>query len=245
MAVSHAVFIWNHAPDPSTGLSPADLFTRTRWPQSRFHDLHVWGCPVYVLNKTISDGKKIPRWKPRSQRMVYMGRSPTHASSVPLVLNPATGSIIPQFHVVFDDWFATVPSDEAELPDFTSPTWSKIFGESRFQYYFDDDHDTVTTDSAIINAQAAETSASTSDLVETAMQSTPLHSTVPLPVPPSIPATLPPSSSLVPTTSSLRGNNDESQNSNGESQKSSSGHSPIQRENTMKSSTTTPSIIQR
>ena len=61
MAVSHAVYVWNHAPDPSTGLSPADLFTKTRWPHSRFHDLHVWGCPVYVLDKTISDGKKIPR----------------------------------------------------------------------------------------------------------------------------------------------------------------------------------------
>ena len=60
MAVSHVVFLWNHLPGLETGLSPSDLFTKSRWPQQRFHDLHVWGCPVYVLNKTISDGSLVP-----------------------------------------------------------------------------------------------------------------------------------------------------------------------------------------
>ena len=69
MAVTHAVFLWNHVPSLTTGLSPHDIFTKTRWPQQRFHDLHVWGSPVYVLNKTISDGMKIPKWQPRSSRM--------------------------------------------------------------------------------------------------------------------------------------------------------------------------------
>ena len=39
-----------------------------------------------------------------------MGLSPDHASSIPLVLNLDTGAIIPQLHVVFDDWFTTVTS---------------------------------------------------------------------------------------------------------------------------------------
>ena len=64
MAVSHACFLWNHVPDPTTGLSPHDVFVRSRWPTRRFHDLHVWGCPIYVLDKAIQDGRKIPRWKP-------------------------------------------------------------------------------------------------------------------------------------------------------------------------------------
>ena len=42
-----------------------------------------------------------------SYRMVYMDRSPTCTSSVPLVFNAATGSIIPQFHIVVDNWFTT------------------------------------------------------------------------------------------------------------------------------------------
>jgi hypothetical protein len=138
MAVAHATYLWNHVPDIATGLSPADLFTKTRWPQHRFHDLHVWGCPAYVLDKSIADGMKIPKWKPRSQRCVYLGKSPKHASNVPLVLNPATGAITGQFHVVLDDWFATVGSDCTILPDFNSDEWKKLFGESSFQYLEDD-----------------------------------------------------------------------------------------------------------
>ena len=95
MAVAHAVYIWNHVPNPSTGLSPADLFTKTRWKLWQFLDLHVFGCPTYVLDSKLSDGKKLPRWSPRSIWCMYLGRSPTHASTVPLVLNHSTGFITP------------------------------------------------------------------------------------------------------------------------------------------------------
>jgi hypothetical protein len=88
MAVVHACFLFNHVLYPSTGLSPADIFSKTHWPQKWFHDLHVWGCPVNVLDKSIQDGKKIPKWQPQSHQSVYsMGVSPSHATSVPLVLN--------------------------------------------------------------------------------------------------------------------------------------------------------------
>ena len=42
MAIDHAVFIHNHMPDPRTGLSPMDKFSRQRWPHSKFHDIHVF-----------------------------------------------------------------------------------------------------------------------------------------------------------------------------------------------------------
>jgi hypothetical protein len=35
---------------------------------------------------------------------------PSHASNVAVVLNPRTGHVSPQFHVVFDDDFTTVPN---------------------------------------------------------------------------------------------------------------------------------------
>ena len=163
MAVTHAVFLWNHIPDLTTGLSPSDLFTKSRWPQQRFHDLHVWGCPVYVLNKTISDGKKIPKWQPRSTRMKYMGLSPKHASSVPLVLNPSTGYLSPQFHAVFDNWFATVSATADQLPDFTSNEWAKMFGESSYQYPLDDDDLAELQSSTADMDQADATAAARSD----------------------------------------------------------------------------------
>jgi len=47
---------------------------------------------------------------------------------VPLVLNPATGSITTQWNVVFDGWFATISSSEQDLPDFNVEDWSNMFG---------------------------------------------------------------------------------------------------------------------
>jgi hypothetical protein len=88
----------------------------------------VWGCPVYVLEKKISDGAKIPRWKPRSTRQINVGFSEKHASTVPLVLNIDSGYITAQFHVLFDDWFSTIATSVENLPDFNSNTWVKLFG---------------------------------------------------------------------------------------------------------------------
>ena len=40
---------------------------------------------------------------------IYLGPSCVHVSNVHLALNPRTGHVSPQFHVVFDDAFSTVP----------------------------------------------------------------------------------------------------------------------------------------
>ena len=141
MAVQHAVFLHNHMPNEQTGISPHDIFTRSRWEQRKFHDLHVWGCPVHCLEKDMHDGKKLPRWKPRSHRTMNMGLSAKHASTVPLVLNLDSGCINSQFNVVFDDWFATVAASMESLPDLNSPEWSQMFGDSTFQFRFDDEDD--------------------------------------------------------------------------------------------------------
>ena len=62
-----------------------------------------------------------------------------HASTVPLVLYPDSKEITAAFHVVFDDWFATVPVPEGQtlLPKL----WSHLFGDSWYQYVFNDDED--------------------------------------------------------------------------------------------------------
>ena len=67
-----------------------------------------------------------------------MGISEQHSSTVPLVLSTATGSITPQFHVVFDDWFATVSAEQEDIPDFSSKEWNKMFGDSVYQYVTDE-----------------------------------------------------------------------------------------------------------
>ena len=109
MAVSYATHLYNHLPNEQ-GICPADLFTGSTVPRHRLRDIHVWGCPVYVLDPQLQAGQKLPRWQPRSRRGVFLGFSSLHSSEVPLVLNLQTGSITPQYHVVFDDHFSTVTS---------------------------------------------------------------------------------------------------------------------------------------
>ena len=207
MAVAHAVFLHNHVPNPTTGLAPGDVFTKSRWEQRKFHDVHVWGCPVYVLDSKISGGMKLPRWTPRSVRCINVGLSSNHASTVPLVLNPTSGYITAQFHIVFDDWFATIATDVDAFPNFMSDEWYRMFGDSHYQYPFDEDDLATerdeTDDRGTIEHERGETNRST---VSTAMD---VHApTVPLSVTPlsisQFYPSPPPGHLLTPTMSSRR-----------------------------------------
>ena len=79
---------------------------------TNIRNFHTFGCPVYILDVRLQDsGKGRPlKWDPRSRLHIYLGHSPAHAENITLVLNPKTGLILPQFHVIFDINFSTVPS---------------------------------------------------------------------------------------------------------------------------------------
>jgi hypothetical protein len=64
-----------------------------------------------------------------------MGISPSHASSVHLIRNLQTGSITPQYHLVFDDFFETVFSDGEQEPS----VWPDLVVFNSFANSFDDD----------------------------------------------------------------------------------------------------------
>jgi hypothetical protein len=73
-------------------------------------DFYTFGCPCYVLDHRLQSGTgKNPKWEPWVQTSIYVGRLPSHASNVGLILNPHTGHVLPQFHMVYDDDFTTVP----------------------------------------------------------------------------------------------------------------------------------------
>jgi hypothetical protein len=86
---------------------------------------HTMFCPCYVLDSRLHDADSIglPKWEPRSNIRVYLGHSPFHTGNVALVYNPSTGHISPQYHVVFDDDFTTVPYMEAGM---IPPHWSGL-----------------------------------------------------------------------------------------------------------------------
>ena len=130
--------IWNHLPRGDTKLTPIEIFTGEKFAN---HDhlkrMHVWGCPVFVLDPKLQDGKKIPKWNPRTRRGLFLGVSPEHSSSVGRILNLRTGHMSPQFHTVFDDRFTTVPGGGGDgfLIDGVIPAkqWHRLleFGSER------------------------------------------------------------------------------------------------------------------
>ena len=64
------------------GIAPADLFTGVQVKRHKLKNIHTWGCPVYVLDPKLQQGKKLPRWEPRSRRGIFVGFSPNHSRDV-------------------------------------------------------------------------------------------------------------------------------------------------------------------
>eukprot|EP00956_Cyclotella_meneghiniana_P015936 scaffold24808_cov102-Cyclotella_meneghiniana.AAC.1 len=102
---------------------------------------HVWGCPVYVLDPKLQDGKKLPKWNRRARMGQFLGFSREHSSTVALVRNLHTGYVSPQYHVVFDDNFQTVFND-GKTSEEVDKICNQLFVESRDCYVqeeYDDD----------------------------------------------------------------------------------------------------------
>ena len=123
MAVEYATWIYNHVPHEDTNLSPMEVFSGSKIDCTLLRRVRVWGCPSYVLDPKLQDGKKLPKWARCSRRGQFLGFSSQHSSLVGMIRNLDTGHISPQFHVVYDELFMSVnstwsfPSDNS-LPDF-------------------------------------------------------------------------------------------------------------------------------
>jgi transposase InsO family protein len=74
---------------------------------------HHFGCPVYVLDKSMQDGEKARKWIDRTRIGINLGPSPKHASSVTLILSLQTGLVSPQFHCSYDDLFESTTGTQA------------------------------------------------------------------------------------------------------------------------------------
>ena len=92
MVVSYAAHLYNHTPNRESGIAPMEIFTGTMSNHQALHNAHVWGSPAYVLEPKLTEsGHKIPKWQPRSRLGLFMGISPLHSESVPVVRNVRAG----------------------------------------------------------------------------------------------------------------------------------------------------------
>jgi hypothetical protein len=109
------------------GFAPVELFTKTKLPNySAITQARVWGCPVYVLDPTLQDGRKLPKWSPRSRRGKFVGYSFEHAHSVGRILNLQSGHVSPQYHVVYDEHFTTVFNPGLDPASFNPNVWATL-----------------------------------------------------------------------------------------------------------------------
>ena len=119
------------------GQTPEMKFSNTIGLSTRLSHFHTSGCPVYILDarqRSVGGGDP-PKWDPRSCLRIYLGHSPSHAGSVAMVMNPKTGLLSPQFHLVFDDNFEKSCTFVQELFLKIVQTWLLI-QERRVQKVF-------------------------------------------------------------------------------------------------------------
>ncbi|KAL7529135.1 hypothetical protein ACHAXR_002811, partial [Thalassiosira sp. AJA248-18] len=127
--VVHSAIHW-----PSDGgLSPLEIFTKSKSDHADLLRTHVWGCPVFVLDPRLQDGKKIPKWNRRSRMAQFLGFSPEHSSLVGNVRHLQTNFVSPQYHLVYDDLFQTIFNGGYSATE-TDSIFDELFENARDVY---------------------------------------------------------------------------------------------------------------
>ena len=97
---------------------------------TQISNFRTFGCPVYILYAHLQSvgGGGSPTWDPRARLGIYLGHSPYHVGRVALVMDPKSGFVSPQFYLVFDDNFETVPHLRAgTIPE----NWAELVASSK------------------------------------------------------------------------------------------------------------------
>jgi hypothetical protein len=131
-AVLYAEWLYNRTPKMTTCMSPMELLTHRRSDHRDLLRAKVFGCPSFVLDASLADGKKIPKFRSRSKVGQFCGFSDQHSSVVGLIRNLSTGSITPQYHCVYDEKFQAVAGlstseDDENLELYVQRLWKHLF----------------------------------------------------------------------------------------------------------------------
>jgi hypothetical protein len=111
-----------------------ELFTKTHMKPNLSHHHHI-GNPVYVLERKLATGTPWQWWWARARVGIYHGKSPSHARSVSLALNPHIGMVSPQFHLKYDDMFKIIQGRRHMVFGISSVIFLIIHDQLRHQGY--------------------------------------------------------------------------------------------------------------
>jgi hypothetical protein len=130
-AIQHAATIYNTTKRRSRDydLSPSEQFTGERSKLNQT-DMHPLFCPVYVLDRRMQEGTSPPNWTKRTTQKVYVGHLHHYSKSVPMIWDPKTKLVSPQFHVMFNDNFDTVQAPDPNIKQ--SDTMDCLFQTNRY-----------------------------------------------------------------------------------------------------------------
>jgi hypothetical protein len=132
-AIQHAATIYNTTKRRSRDydLSPWEQFKggRSKLDQT---DIHPLFCPVYVLDQRRQKGTASPKWTKRTTQKVYVGHLHHYSKSVPMVWDPKTKLVSPQFHIMFDDNFDTVRAPNPNIKQ--ADTMDRLFKTNRYTH---------------------------------------------------------------------------------------------------------------
>jgi hypothetical protein len=94
--------------------------------------MHPLFCSIYVLDRRMQERTSPPKWTKRTTQKVYVGHLHHDSRSVPIVWDPKTKLVSPQFHVMFDDNFDTIQPPDPNTKH--ADTMDRLFRDNRYAY---------------------------------------------------------------------------------------------------------------
>ena len=119
-----------------SGVAQLEIYTGSTLNQSILRNEKVWGFISYALDPKLQDGKKLPKWDPRTRQGQYVGKSPDHASPVGLIRNLRTGYVSPQFHVLYSNKFQKVMGGYEHNEAISAHIWDSL-AQADIEYVLD------------------------------------------------------------------------------------------------------------
>eukprot|EP00977_Amphora_coffeiformis_P007545 scaffold1662_cov147-Amphora_coffeaeformis.AAC.1 len=130
-ALDYAVYIYNHVPckGKSGAPSPIEFFCGAKVGCQPLRRLRVFGCPSYVLDSRLQDGKKILKWEPRSRQAqsIYKNIGSTYHDPqevVPTTSRPSDSSRVLPDDQLFDDFNTQLQQASQDTSRQTQPSRS-------------------------------------------------------------------------------------------------------------------------